>query len=373
MTVASEKTRTTTLAIDADAHVVETERTWDYMDASEEKFKPQVVESKSDGRRYWMVDGQVSALRIPTISDADFARAEASSRRNFAVDPSARRMEDIDLRLRHMTELGIDVQVLHNTLWLEQLTDRPDVELALVRSWNRWLADIWRQGDGRLLWTCLVPFRAMDEVRSEVLFCRDHGAVGICVRPFEADTMMLDPLYYPLYELAQELDMPVIVHIANGSPSLMRAIKTRYSFGDGTSSFRFPTVLACYDLLRSGVPREFPNLRWGFIETSAQWIPWVVNEVARRVGEDYTPERNPFRDHHIYVNAQTDDDVEYISRYIGDDNLVIGTDYGHTDPASETDAITKFRGMDLRTELLQKLISDNPARLYGIKDIVQAT
>ena len=31
--------------IDADAHVIETERTWDYMDEADSKFRPIVVSS----------------------------------------------------------------------------------------------------------------------------------------------------------------------------------------------------------------------------------------------------------------------------------------------------------------------------------------
>ena len=41
-----------------------------------------------------------------------------------------------------MDELGIDIQVLHNTFWIEQITTRPEVETALCWSWNRWLADV---------------------------------------------------------------------------------------------------------------------------------------------------------------------------------------------------------------------------------------
>jgi hypothetical protein len=34
--------------IDADAHVVENERVWDYLDASEEKYRPTLVTSPED-------------------------------------------------------------------------------------------------------------------------------------------------------------------------------------------------------------------------------------------------------------------------------------------------------------------------------------
>jgi hypothetical protein len=34
------------------------------------------------------------------------------------------------------------------------------------------------------------------------------------------------------------------------------------------------------------------------------------------------------------VTCQTDDDIENILRFAGEDNLTIGTDYGHTDQSA---------------------------------------
>ena len=47
------------LRIDADAHVLETEKTWEYMEGAERKFRPQVVGSNdgSSADEYWLVDG----------------------------------------------------------------------------------------------------------------------------------------------------------------------------------------------------------------------------------------------------------------------------------------------------------------------------
>jgi len=48
--------------IDADAHVVETERTWEYMDEAEHPFKPEVVVPKAGGdREYWLIEGRAFA------------------------------------------------------------------------------------------------------------------------------------------------------------------------------------------------------------------------------------------------------------------------------------------------------------------------
>jgi predicted TIM-barrel fold metal-dependent hydrolase len=356
----------TDLVIDADAHVVETERTWDYLEASERKFRPQIVANADGTKRYWLIDGKIAGLRTAATNDDVIAERTAATARNVSVDPAARKMEDIDRRLRHMTELGVDVQVLHNSVWIEQMTDRPDIEIALCRSWNRWLADIWGQSAGRLRWTCVVPTLDLDAAVAELRFAKDHGAVGVCVRPFDGELMMLDPYFYPIYASAEDLDLAVAVHIANGDPTLVNILRTRFSLLDGFSMFRFPTVLACYGLLRSELPSLFPRLRWGFIEASAQWVPWVLHELARRDGVVYTAEDNPFRRDRVFVAMQTDDDHDYIEGQVGTDTLVIGTDYGHTDTSSEVDAISIFRGSTVDSGAQRRVLSVNPARLYGL-------
>ena len=54
--------------INADTHVVEWERTWDYMDEAERAFAPQVMVFKDSKRKaagrateYWMIGGRVFA------------------------------------------------------------------------------------------------------------------------------------------------------------------------------------------------------------------------------------------------------------------------------------------------------------------------
>jgi predicted TIM-barrel fold metal-dependent hydrolase len=268
-----------------------------------------------------------------------------------------------------MTQLGTDTQVLHNTIFIEQITERPDVEVALTRSWNRWLADIWREGGGRLRWTCVVPTLSLEAAQEEIRFAKQHGAVGVCLPPFDRNLMILDQYYYPVFSLAEELDLPIIIHVANNDPVLMHSLRTRAGLLDGFACFRIPIVIACYGLLNSDVLASFPRLRWGFVEASAQWVPWVLNESSRRHAVQYSAERNPFVEHEIYVTTQIGDDLEYIVRAIGDDRLVIGTDYGHTDPASEVDAITQFEDLDIEQKLQEKVLCLNPRRLYGMSPL----
>ena len=51
----------------------------------------------------------------------------------------------------------------------------------------------------------------------------------------------------------------------------------------------------------------------------------------------------------------------------GEDCLVIGTDYGHTDISSDVDAIKIFKARtDLAPEVKEKILSDNARELYGL-------
>src|SRR5438034_9048362 len=52
--------------IDADAHVVENERVWDYLEAGEEKYRPTLVaEPDNPERQHWVLDGEDLAPSFP--------------------------------------------------------------------------------------------------------------------------------------------------------------------------------------------------------------------------------------------------------------------------------------------------------------------
>lgn len=50
----------------------------------------------------------------------------------------------------------------------------------------------------------------------------------------------------------------------------------------------------------------------------------------------------------------------------GEDNLMVGTDYGHADYSNDIEAIqTLAHGGKINPSLAQKILGDNPKRLYG--------
>src|SRR6185503_2330581 len=82
-------------------------------------------------------------------------------------------------RVRHMDEMGTDVQVIYPTVMLVGITSNSDVEVALKRSYNRWLADRCSQTNGRLRWVCVPPLTNIGKAIEEVKFAKENGACGI--------------------------------------------------------------------------------------------------------------------------------------------------------------------------------------------------
>ena len=70
--------------IDSDAHVVETPQTWEYLDASEAKFRPTPVHSSADGRLYWFIDGKIRGIFRSVMTAQEFA--EVSRRFDRRID-----------------------------------------------------------------------------------------------------------------------------------------------------------------------------------------------------------------------------------------------------------------------------------------------
>ena len=355
------------MIVDADAHVVETEHTWDFLDPSEKKFRPQLFSSTENANmQYWFVEGKAVGFRPPTLTEQELIALSRETGRELKTAPEARELKDVELRLKHMDKLGIDVQILFNTMWIARVADKAEAEIALCKSWNRWMADVWKQGNNRLRWSCVVPAMTLGEALQQMRYAKQNGAVAVSLRPFEDEKHLVDPYFYPIYEEATRLDMAVAVHIANGSPQLLDQFKPRYDKMGGFAQFRVPTVITCLSLMMSDVPKTFPNLRWGFVEASAQWVPWVVKEATRRSGAKGFPDL-PFKAFNIYVTTETNDDFDFVLRYAGEDNVVIGTDYGHTDPSSAVTALNEFQRMEgINPAVKEKILSHNSKALYGL-------
>ena len=250
------------IVIDADAHVVECERTWEFMDPSERAVPADAVADREKAgvkQQFWLVDGKVRGLRFPAFSPEALEQRAKQAGRKFADMDAAREMGNVDMRLEHMDQTGVDVEVLHNTMFIEGVTERAAVDVALCKSWNRWLGDIWEHGKGRLLWSCMPPILSMPDALDQIRWSKQHGACAVLMRPIEGNRLLADPYFYPIYDEAQKLDIPIAVHIANGNTWLNDLYRHPVSQAAGLHRFRVPTVAAFSDVISATSINYFPN------------------------------------------------------------------------------------------------------------------
>jgi len=347
-------------SVDADAHVVECEHTFDFLDPEFEKYRPLVVQSTDTGRT---VSSQVGiAQREFWFMDNRMLPKEG----NVGADTAkgAREMEDIQGRLKHMDELGIDVQVLYPTVFLRAWTATPEFEYALIRCYNRWLVDIWKQAPDRLRWAVMPHLLNMDKCREELEFGKANGACGVYMHGIEHDTALYSERFFSLYKMAEELDLPICFHAGNNSFLL----EGMYREDSGFAKAKLPLVATFHQLLFKGIPAKFPKLRWAFVEVSAQWVPYALNDLAirfRRRGEEMSP--SIMADNNMYVACQVTDDIDYVVKYAGETQLVVGTDYGHADTSTEIEAMRKLSSDGkVSAEIAGKILEDNARVLYGL-------
>jgi uncharacterized protein len=360
--------------IDADTHVEETEDTWAYMDEADQRLQPVkgYFESgdpqASTGSGYWSIDGLKRIRKIRKDQETGTTAA-------------TRELLDVPARLKHMDAMGVETQVIFPTFFITEFTDRPEVQAALRKSYNRWLADRCGQSGGRLRWAVVPPLGDVDRSIEELRWARDHGACGVVKKGNrEVGRWPTDPYFFPLYEEAERLDMPICFHTGSGvsdvTPPTSQSLGTFYSA-------TLPVLHAFNNLIVDAVPARFPKLRWGFIEANASWLPFVLYRLRRLAsvakqrqvlaagsmsGADVGG--NLLAQNRMYVTFQVDEDLPYIVQHAGVDNLLTGSDYSHTDLSQELGFLPLLQQRvdsgDLPADAIRKITYDNPKTFYGL-------
>lgn len=362
-------TATTLQTIDADAHIDETEDTWNFLEEKDLQYKPTTGQPKNpDPRlpptRYWVIDGK---RRFRGFHDDSATSTTAATRE--LLDPQA--------RLKHMDELGTAVQVLYPTLFLAAVADNPVIDQALKHSYNRWLADRCHDTNGRLRWVCAPAMGDINKAIEEVRFAKANGACAVLKKgDREAGYWVNEEYYFPLYAECQKLDLPIAFHLGAGE------VDTTPAKQFNAARFRImnvPPLHAFWNLVLFGVPAKFPALRWGFIEAGSSWVPFLITETRRRfnkmkqdysAGHVYEKPSDFVTKNNFYVACLLDEDLPYILRYTSEDNLLIGSDYGHEDPAQQMRFAQELRSRadagDIAQSAVQKIVSDNARKFYGL-------
>ena len=360
--------------IDADTHISESEAMWNMIDREMYHRRPVLLKTPEDtlyGPRnaFWLIDGNIfpkpngkGSFRLitPSASKLEMSRGD--------IHLPYREMTDIPGRMNDMDKLNVATQIVFPTLFLIYLTDDVGLEVALCRAYNRFLAQACAKSGGRIRWVAIPPLKSTEESVKELKWAKDNGAVGVFFRGIEGTWTLDNPCLFPIYQAANDLDLPICIHTGAGCPAFLDLfdVERNHTFGHS----RVQPLLAFRDIIANKIPEQFPRLKFGFIEASAGWVPFLLHILKRLFKEKwkFSSDQDMFHEYRIFVAAEADEDVNYIARFTGEEQLIIGSDYGHQDPSEERQLVAAMRAReDIPRALTDKILFDNPKRFYPMQ------
>ena len=359
---------------DADSHIAEPEVMWTKLDPEFHPRRPVVVSVPSDtlygkSDHMWLIDGRI----FPRVAGRGGSPLITPVSQTFVQempDVPSRDLSDLNARFKEMDALGTENQIIFPTLFLTYLTDEVDLEVALARAYNRYMSEVCGKTGGRIDWTLVPPLRDIEASVKEVKYGAEHGAKGVFFRGIEKDRMLDDPYFFPVYEEAQARNLTICIHQGSGSPALNMLIDHRrsHTFTHG----RIPPVVAFRNLVANKIPELFPRLRWGFIESGASWVPFAMHNLKSLCHEPVKWGPKLFDKYNMWISYEVIEDLDYLVKYIGEDHIVVGSDFGHhgregsiADPSAQLHMVKTLRDREKSSKLVDKLLIDNPRALFN--------
>src|SRR6266481_1148776 len=338
--------RESAMIIDADAHVEESQAMFDRLDKEYYSRRPLPVRFEGDTvfEKYnavWLIESETypklvgkggTIFRTPTLREAASLKRESIG---------AQEMTDIDARLRDMDKLKIDTQVVFPSLFLTTTAEDLRLEAALLRAYNSFLGECSATSKGRIRFAALVPIRDIDASIKEVKRAAKIGAAAVMLHGMAWDKLLGDESLFPFYQAAADLNLPICVHLGWGCPALTDIFDASTTF----YSAILPVIIGFNSIMSSAVFEKISNLRFGFLEAGAAWIPFLIKQV-RRDNARHKKAKDPieyFKSGRVFVTAEPDEDLNGIVGIIGEDSFVLGSDYPHGDPSRQEDMVAEFR------------------------------
>ena len=346
--------------IDSDTHIDESDATWSGVPAQYSKHAPVGIlvgsppEQQGDtpfGTRWWVVGD----------------RLHPRATRDEAHHPSLERRElsDVEGRLQDMDRMGVATQIIFPTFFIRHGTTNPEAEAAVTHAYNTWIAERCALSNGRLQWAAVLPLIDQDQSVSELRWAKDHGACCVFRRGYDLEKEVTDAHFLPLYEEADGLDIPMCIHTGHPLPG------REWDRG-------FPVMAAFTALVKSGLQTKFKNLRFGFIEAGAAWIPYAFSQLeqlerAQRLHQrarTFELGKDLFREDRLFVTVDPVDRIEDLLAFGTEDNLIVGTDYGHSDPSANFAALEEVQRWAsdgrISNAVAEKILEGNARRFYGL-------
>ena len=194
--------------------------------------------------------------------------------------------QQVETWLKIMDEYNIEQAVLFPTGSgnIPKLRE-PEFCVAACRAANDHFAKEYNALSDRIHCVGVLPLKWPDEAAKELRRAvTELGLVSFELLSMGLPTALGDPMYDPLYEEAQRLDVPLSVHGNRSSSAEVGAGALRTFAEVHTYTFPVGIFLHFTSIIFQGVPVRFPKLRLAFLEIGASWLPVLARPHGRALG-----------------------------------------------------------------------------------------
>lgn len=381
--------QTPNLVIDGDGHVVEVNATYATLDPAYRQRRP-IYTQASEGNIVRLIDGKVWGPQ----AEGGFVGVNGNVFPPFGKAFHYRRMGTYNAwaRLADMDCDGIDVAVLYGTDELP-LTVTPDAGFAhaRARAYNDWLHGYCEVCPSRLKGIGVVALQDVDLAIEEMnRAVRDLHMVGIQIGcTVREDTLLSDPRLEPFWAEAEALDVAVAVH-GPALPGFFRSYfdvnRPDHMLEASHMAHAFAQMLACSNVITSGVLERHPTLRIAFLEAGAGWVPYWMqrmdeyNEVARERWPHISAKPSEYiKGGRVFFSCEPGDElIPFFLEHVGENAMLFASDYLHFDalfvgepghdgqPYPGTVATLRARN-DIAASARIKMSLDNSVNFYHLE------
>ena len=269
---------------------------------------------------------------------------------------------------------GLVAEVLYTTLGAH-IYRMPDVELqrACFAAFNDWLAEYCAHTPTRLHGVAMIPLWDVAAGVKELERSARLGLKGGLIWAWPPEKRRYhSEIYHPLWAAAQDLQMPISLHIVSGMGE-----ESRVDFSD--APMRYMNMIhevqrSLSDIILGGVLERFPGLQIVAAECDTGWLPHFMQRMDRAdrkfgamIGSPLELKPSEYVKRQVWATFLDDAVGAAHAAIYGEDNFMWGSDFPHSDstfPHSREVIEKNFAGVPER--IARKVVFENAARLYRI-------
>jgi predicted TIM-barrel fold metal-dependent hydrolase len=376
--------------IDADTHITEPGDVWTsrlprkYQDAA-----PHMIRT-DDGVDVWKFGRTERQVPVGATAVAGWPEPFPAIPRNLDECPPA--AYDAKARLGYMDEIGAWAMALYPNIGgfgSESFLglDDPELMLACVRAYNDWLIEWISPDPRRFIPVMATPFWDVDAAVAEIHRCREIGHRAILFTSAPQDfgqPLVGDPHWNPIWSAAQDVDLPISLHIGSGdfqdqlmNPARFAAHGITPTVVSQSMSVLLANAIQLMDVVMSGILPRNPRLRLVSVESGIGWLPFVKEALDH--GFDYAnvrtekPEFTKRPGEYLREQVWACTFFEEIAAKtcldeIGSHRVLFETDYPHPICLYGEEVRQKIDAAfgDLPQDVRDRILFSNAAELYDV-------